>query len=96
MEPTLKKILDILKRGLDNIPCTIFFFGSRVRGEQNPASDYDFAVHSAVEISASLSLLREELEESNIPQKVDLVDLKQTSEEFRSVILREGVILWRT
>jgi predicted nucleotidyltransferase len=96
METTLSKIVNILKRGLGNTPCTIFLFGSRVRGEQNPASDFDIAVDSTGEISASLSLLREELENSNIPQKVDLVDLKQTSEEFRSVILREGVIIWRT
>ncbi len=63
MEPTLEKILDILKRGLGNIPCMIFFFVSRPRGEQDPASDYDIAVDSEIKISASLSFIGGSLSE---------------------------------
>jgi hypothetical protein len=36
------------------------------------------------------------IENSNIPYKVDVVDLSQVSESFRKQILKEGKILWKS
>ena len=41
----------------------------------------------------TLSQIREALEESGVPFTVDLVDLGQTDDSFRAVVLREGT-LW--
>ncbi len=43
--------------------------------------------------AGTLSEIREALEESLVPYTVDLVDLCQTEDAFRAVVLREG-ILW--
>ena len=40
-------------------------------------------------------LLRETVENSNIPYKVDVVDLSQTSREFREKALTEGIV-WKS
>ncbi|MBA7557063.1 hypothetical protein ES705_49793 [subsurface metagenome] len=42
-----------------------------------------------------LILLREKMENSNMPYKVDIVDLSQTSREFKEKALKEG-ILWKS
>jgi hypothetical protein len=53
------------------------------------------AVLAARDISPQLSLIREKLEQSNIPFKVDLVDLGLTSTEFSRQVQREGMVLWK-
>jgi uncharacterized protein len=73
----------------------IVLFGSRARGEQNPASDVDIGILHHGEIDrGKLSLLREKIEELNIPYKVEIVDLSETSEDFRKQALKDGVI-WK-
>jgi len=44
---------------------------------------------------SQISLLRERIENSNIPYKVDVIDLSQTSKEFAQKVLREGMIIWK-
>ena len=39
-------------------------------------------------------MLKEKMERSNIPYKVDIVDLSQTSREFKEKALKEGVV-WK-
>jgi hypothetical protein len=38
-----------------------------------------------------LSNIREALEESHIPYRVDLLDLTEADEGFRAAVLREGI-----
>jgi hypothetical protein len=42
------------------------------------------------------SVIKEKIKISNIPYKVDVVDLSQVSESFRKQILKEGKILWKS
>ncbi|WP_148161807.1 nucleotidyltransferase domain-containing protein [Hydrogenobacter thermophilus] len=71
----------------------VYLFGSRVKGQNTPRSDLDLGFLSEEEIGYELFLLRELLEESNLPFSVDVVDLSRVGEEFRNLVLKEGK-LW--
>jgi uncharacterized protein len=65
----------------------VWAFGSRVVGNAKPYSDLDLALVSerpiAVETLARLSL---EFEESELPFRVDLVELRATTPAFRTIV----------
>ena len=71
----------------------VYLFGSRAKGKATERSDIDLGFLSGQDISYELSLLDYFLENSNLPYKVDLVDLNKVSEEFRKKVIKEG-ILW--
>ena len=73
----------------------VYFFGSRAKGVSTLGSDVDVAVEGlGPENRAIIRRLREKLEESTIPYKVDVIDLDQVGDEFRQSVLATG-ILWR-
>ncbi len=67
----------------------IYLFGSRARGENSKFSDIDIGFLSDKNLSKDLGILRELIEESNIPYKVDLVDLFN-NRELLKIVKREG------
>ncbi|MBA3065727.1 nucleotidyltransferase domain-containing protein [bacterium] len=72
----------------------IFIFGSRARGDNYPASDIDVGIlfePGAGDERFKISLIREKFENSNIPQKVDVMNLNEVSENFKSEIMRDAV-----
>ena len=72
----------------------VYLFGSWARGEATPLSDIDVAIDPHATLPRGmLAQLRERLEESHVPYRVDVVDLTRTSPEFRQRVLTEGV-LW--
>ena len=85
----------ILKRALQNQPFAVYLFGSRAAGKARGNSDFDVAVLADVDISHELSQAREMLEESNIPFKFDVVELRSTSPAFKEAVLKQGILLWR-
>lgn len=73
---------------------SVYLFGSYARGEQWPSSDVDIAIEPHEPLPAdTISRLRERVEESDIPYRVDIVDLSETDALFRARVLSEG-ILW--
>ena len=71
----------------------IGLFGSRIKGNPSKFSDVDIAISNSSKIPChTLELIREALEKSNLPFKVDLVDVNQTSKFFRKKIEEE--IIW--
>ena len=82
------KIKEIL---FNNIPAKkyrVFMFGSRVKGKNRKFSDFDIGILGEQEVKLQvLNRIEEELEESDIPYKVDIVDFKKVSEKFRRVAL---------
>jgi len=60
-------------------------FGSRYRGNNKNYSDLDMAITGSFR-SSSLSALRCEFEESRLPYRVDVLDYRLLSEEFRKVV----------
>jgi predicted nucleotidyltransferase len=67
-------------------------FGSRARGDARRASDIDIALNSPEAIpAAELAALRDTLERSRIPFRIDLVDYATAPPELRTAIDREGI-----
>ena len=82
-----KKVLSRLNK--ENVQ--IFLFGSRARGDFNIRSDIDIGILPQGEWDKlALVLLREEIEELNLPYKIEIVDLARVSKKFRDQVLREG------
>ena len=88
----LETVRAVLRRIVPGVEVRVF--GSRVRGAARPVSDLDLAIMTdrplPLETTASL---REAFRDSDLPFKVDFVDWAATSERFRAVIEREGVVL---
>lgn len=67
-------------------------FGSRARGDERRVSDIDLALIAPQPIAlADLALLREALDESHIPFRVDVVDYASAPTKLRVAIDREGI-----
>ena len=88
LEQVKKTVLDAL-RGEDVI---IILFGSRARGDYSRRSDIDIGILPKNEYSKKkIILLKEKLEEMNIPYKVEVVNLSKVSKVFREKARKEGV-----
>lgn len=100
---TLKSI-DISPRDLDTVRSIlhchvpnheVWAFGSRVRWTAHTYSDLDLAIRSVSPIPTSiLSALREEFSESNLPMKVDVLDVASVDEKFRKLIEEEYAVIY--
>jgi len=95
-EKALKVLENMVKDAFKDSEVQIVLFGSRARGDYAKTSDIDIGILPNGEINRKeLILLREKVENSNIPYKVDVVNLSQTSKEFIEKALKEG-ILWKS
>jgi len=89
-----KKMQDLLKEELKKYfpKAKIYLFGSRARGDNSFYSDFDIALESDEDLGGKIAEFKYFLEESNIPYKVDIVELKKAP-YLKEVIEKEG-ILW--
>jgi len=88
----LNIIREIILSRLQDHPVKVYLFGSHATGRAAPASDIDVAILPEGSLPTGLlSRVREEIENSNVPYRVDLVDLSQTDEAFRRRVLNEGI-----
>jgi uncharacterized protein len=96
IETSLSEVKEILLKEFEYTDVKIIFFGSRLQGNANHNSDIDIAIWSTdSNVSLILAKIRLKLENSNIPFKVDLVDLNTVSKEFKNKVFQEGVF-WRS
>ncbi|HAS00224.1 MAG: Nucleotidyltransferase [Candidatus Moranbacteria bacterium GW2011_GWC2_37_73] len=87
----INRIKEILQKHLTNNE-KVFIFGSSVDGEK--FGDVDLAVVSEQSVDERIMRqIREDLEESTLPYKFDLVDINQTNDPFRTRVLN-GPKLW--
>lgn len=88
-EKLKKEILEIVSKYLDPDLFRVFFFGSRVRGDNFPRADIDLGVEGPKKIPASVKIkIGEELEKLPLLYKIDLVDFKSVSEKFKREALK--------
>lgn len=74
--------------------CEIRVFGSRIHGTAKPYSDIDIALKCAEPIDRrTMSRLKEALQESILPMRVDVLDWNGISDEFRGVIEERHEVL---
>ncbi len=96
-ESSLELLKDMARDVFKGENVAVILFGSRGRGEHLETSDIDVGILSKGEVNKSkITLFREKIENSNIPYKVDVVDLSRASKEFTQVVLKEGVIIWES
>ena len=86
---TLEDLRSFLKDFFGSEKVKVYLFGSRARGDNTPFSDVDIGLLASKDISDKMTILREILEESNFPYKVDLVDLS-SNKELLEIVLKEG------
>ena len=85
-----KEILRIIGRYLDLKKYKVFFFGSRVRGDNFPRADIDIGIEGPKAIPAEVKLnIEEELEKLPTLYKFDLVDFSQVSKDFEKEVKKE-------
>ena len=84
-------LLDLLGKHLANTQ--VWAFGSRVKWTTRSNSDLDLVVFSSSEQSIQVSALKEALEESNLPFRVDLLVWDKLPENFQRNIEEGYVVL---
>ena len=91
-----KKSEDFLKKILkENLPgdSKIFLFGSRAVSEQSKSSDIDIGVMPGKLDSKVIVKIKEIIDESFVPFKVDIVDFSKVDEDFKKKALRK-IVPW--
>lgn len=83
-----EKIKKIIFQFLDPKKYQVFIFGSRATGKAKKFSDYDVGIWGKKTVpSATIVLIEEALEESDLPYRVDIVDFSLVSSKFRNIAL---------
>ena len=86
---TIADLKNFLQTFFEGSQVGVFLFGSRARKNASRFSDIDIGLVSNVDISREITLLKETIEESNIPYKVDIVDLSR-NRDLLETVLKEG------
>ena len=88
-EKLKKEILEIVGKYLDLKKYKVFFFGSRVRGDNFPRADIDIGILGPEPVPAKIKFqIEEELEKIPTLYKFDLVDFREVSEDFKKEVLK--------
>ena len=92
INPRDKEILfSLLDRYLPQVP--VWAHGSRVTGGAKPWSDLDLVVFNGAKYKYQLSLLKEELEESNLPFRVDILEWDSLPDNFKTNIMASHAVI---
>ncbi|MBP2662109.1 MAG: nucleotidyltransferase protein [Firmicutes bacterium] len=94
-----QQILDMVRQvvlaEIGDEPVKVYLFGSWARGEEHISSDIDIAVDSVGGVHVeNLTRLREALEESTVPYRVDVVDLAEAAKVLVAKVRKEGIV-WK-
>ena len=88
----LDRVRSIVLERLAGRPARVYLFGSWATGTRRRSSDIDVAIETPAPLPAGvLAGLREALEESTIPYRVEVVDLADAGPAFRERVRREGI-----
>ena len=73
----------------------VFYFGSRANGKAGPRSDFDIGIEAENEIPLDTMFhIRDELNELEIFHKIDVVDFKNVSDEFKTLAKRHIEVIY--
>lgn len=72
----------------------LFVFGSRVVGTNRKFSDLDVGIMGPKPVAAGILVtLKDELDDSDIPYRVDVVDFAKVGQDFKRVALTNHIAL---
>jgi len=91
-EEVLLSIVNVVKRELN--PGMIILFGSRAKGTNRSHADFDVAVDLNEPDSKTRRYLTEKLDNIRGLYKIDLIYLNSLEEEFRTIILKTGKVIY--
>lgn len=80
-----QKHLNILISILEKHDYQFFVFGSRANGRAKKFSDLDLVFFDPIPNNVLINI-EDELEESDLPYKVDIVDYNKCDEDFKKII----------
>ena len=83
-----KKHLEILKRILKKYPYTFYIYGSRATGKNRKYSDLDLCYREEIPTKIILDI-KEDLDESDIPFRIDLVYWNDMPKDFQKLIEKD-------
>lgn len=85
-----KELLGIFGKHLDLKFYRIFFFGSRVIGKGDERSDIDIGIEGPKKIPfETMARIKDDVENLPIIYKIEIVDFKKVSPEFRKVAFKK-------
>ena len=94
VEPRWLSLVRDIIRDHAPCPCRVHVFGSRVQGRARRFSDLDLAFDAGRPLTLHEQVvLFDAFDESDLPWRVDVVDLATCSPEFRSVVEAQAVPL---
>jgi predicted nucleotidyltransferase len=79
------RYIEMLQPILKPLAGQVFVYGSRVKGAASKFSDLDLCYKGDFDKKVIRSI-REQLRDSNLPIKVDLISYDQCTDEFKSLI----------
>lgn len=89
-EKLKNQIIKIVGKYLDLSKYRVFFFGSRVSGGGDERSDIDVGIDGPDSLPLrALSDIKDELDNLPVLYKIDVVDFKNISDQFRRVALEK-------
>ena len=92
-EEVLQQVKAVVETVTKQANVRVYLFGSWARGEERVTSDIDLAMEGE-DASEKVMEVREALEESDIPYRVDVVNLMEASPALLANVRKEG-ILWK-
>ena len=94
VEPRWMSIVDDILSRLAPRPCRVWAFGSRVKGRARRFSDLDLALDAGRPLTLrETAVLADAFDESDLPWRVDIVDLVTCSDTFRQEIERQALLI---
>jgi predicted nucleotidyltransferase len=88
----LEHVRRITRATVGRYPAKVYLFGSWAQGIPTRHSDIDVGIEPLAPLPpGTLAILRERLEESHIPYRVEVVDLGTTDRAFREAVIRRSI-----
>ncbi len=91
----LGELREMIKEFFQDKKTKVYLFGSRARGDNYISSDVDIGILPQGKLKKEeISLLRERIENSCIPYKVEIVNLEEAGKGFLKEVLKDAVV-WK-
>ncbi len=84
-------IFDEVIKPLEKMNAAVWCFGSRARGDHQRFSDLDLMIEARANLSREIGKILERLQEGNFPFKIDLVQLSDFADSYKTNYMQERV-----